>query len=83
MRSYAQFENKIVKGGRAYARNRELPETHGPHLAPAVRDLGAGRAAGVTTRRSVVAEAARKDLLEDTRLRDYLEARRLSASTGE
>src|SRR5215208_4874338 len=29
MRSYAQFENKIVKGGQAYARNRELPEKIG------------------------------------------------------
>jgi len=29
MRSYAQFENKIIKGGRAYARNKELPEKTG------------------------------------------------------
>ena len=29
MRTYAQFENKIVKGGRAYARNRELPQRTG------------------------------------------------------
>ena len=29
MRSYAQFENKIVKGGRAYARNRSSREKTG------------------------------------------------------
>src|SRR5215212_2703990 len=29
MRTYGQFENKIVKGGRAYARNRELPQRTG------------------------------------------------------
>lgn len=29
MRSYAQFENKIKKGGRAYMANRELPEDIG------------------------------------------------------
>ena len=29
MRTYAQFENKIIKGGRAYARNRELPQRTG------------------------------------------------------
>ena len=44
MRTYGQFENKIVKGGRAYARNRELPQRHGPHLAAAVRGLGGRRA---------------------------------------
>ena len=27
MRTYAQFENKIVKGGRAYARNRSSQHT--------------------------------------------------------
>ena len=29
MRSYAQFENKIAKGGAAYARNKDLPKRTG------------------------------------------------------
>ena len=82
MRSYAQFENKIVKGGRAYARNKELPEKTGRTWRRLYETWEQG---GLPAHyeASVVAEAARKDLLEDTRLRDYLEARRLSASTGE
>ena len=74
MRTYAQFENKIVKGGRAYARNRELPATHRPHLAAPVRGSGSRAAFAITTTEQVVAEADREDLLEDTRLRDYLRA---------
>ena len=82
MRSYAQFENKIVKGGRAYARNKELPEKTGRTWRRLYETWEQG---GLPAHyeASVVAEAARKDLLEDTRLRDYLEALRLSASTGE
>jgi hypothetical protein len=82
MRSYAQFENKIVKGGRAYARNKELPEKTGRTWRRLYETWEQG---GLPAHyeASVVAESARKDLLEDTRLRDYLEARRLSASTGE
>jgi glycosyltransferase involved in cell wall biosynthesis len=82
MRSYAQFENKIVKGGRAYARNRELPEKTGRTWRRLYETWEQG---GLPAHyeASVVAEAARHDLLEDTRLRDYLEARHLSASTGE
>ena len=82
MRSYAQFENKIVKGGRAYARNKELPEKTGRTWRQLYETWEQGRLPA-HYEASVVAEAARKDLLEDTRLRDYLEARRLSASTGE
>jgi hypothetical protein len=82
MRSYAQFENKIVKGGRAYARNKELPEKTGRTWRRLYETWEQG---GLPAHyeASVVAEAARQDLLEDTRLRDYLEALRLSASTGE
>jgi len=82
MRSYAQFENKIVKGGRAYARNKELPEKTGRTWRRLYETWEQG---GLPAHyeASVVAEAARQDLLEDTRLRDYLEARRLSAATGE
>jgi hypothetical protein len=76
MRTYAQFENKIVKGGRAYARNRELPSRTGRTWRRlyevweqgGLRDHYAEQVAG---------EDGREDLLEDTRLRDYL--RELSA----
>jgi glycosyltransferase involved in cell wall biosynthesis len=81
MRSYAQFENKIVKGGRAYARNKELPEKTGRTWRRLYETWEEG---GLPAHyeANVVAESARKDLLEDTRLRDYLEALRLS-TTGE
>jgi hypothetical protein len=83
MRSYAQFENKIVKGGQAYARNRELPERIGRTWRRLYEvwergDLPAHYAD------SVVSDPDRGDLVEDTRLRDYLrELRSLGAATGE
>lgn len=82
MRSYAQFENKIVKGGRAYARNKELPEKTGRTWRRLYETWEHG---GLPAhyQENVVSEGARADLIEDTRLRDYLEALRLSASTGE
>ena len=82
MRSYAQFQNKIVKGGRAYARNKELPEKTGRTWRRLYETWEQG---GLPAhyQENVVAEGARDDLIEDIRLRDYLEARRLSASTGE
>ena len=82
MRTYAQFENKIVKGGRAYARNRSSPSRPAAPGAGCTRLWEQGRLPA-HYEAQVVAEAGRNDLLEDTRLRDYLEARRLSASTGE
>jgi glycosyltransferase involved in cell wall biosynthesis len=82
MRSDAQFENKIVKGGRAYARNRELPEKTGRTWRRLYETWEQG---GLPAHyeASVVADEARDDLVEDTRLRDYLEAFRLRAATGE
>jgi hypothetical protein len=82
MRSYAQFENKIVKGGRAYARNKELPEKTG-RTWRRLYEMWEQGGLPAHYRENVVAESARHDLIEDTRLRDYLEAQRLSASTGE
>jgi glycosyltransferase involved in cell wall biosynthesis len=82
MRSYAQFENKIAKGGAAYARNTQLPEKTGRTWR---RLYATWEQGGLPAHyeASVVAESANKDLIEDTRLRDFLEARRLKASTGE
>lgn len=82
MRSYAQFENKIAKGGRAYARNKELPEKTGRTWRRLYETWEQGGLPG-HYQENVVAESTRDDLIEDTRLRDYLEARRLAASAGE
>jgi glycosyltransferase involved in cell wall biosynthesis len=71
MRTYAQFENKIVKGGRAYGRNRELPQRTGRTW----RRLYEAWEEGTLRDHyddNVVADGARDDLVEDTRLRDFL-----------
>ena len=81
MRTYAQFENKIVKGGRAYARNPELPKRTGRTWRRLyelweqgdLRDHYDGQ---------VVNGPGRDDLVEDTRLRDYLRALRAGAAAG-
>src|SRR3954451_9782974 len=82
MRSYSQFENKIVKGGRAYARNRELPEKTGRTWRRLYETWEQG---GLPAHydASVVAEHRRDAIVEDTRLLDYLEALRMRAATGE
>jgi glycosyltransferase involved in cell wall biosynthesis len=71
MRTYAQFENKIVKGGRAYLRNKELPKSRGRTWRKLYETWEAG---GLREHydQSLVEEAGRSDILEDTRLRDYL-----------
>jgi glycosyltransferase involved in cell wall biosynthesis len=79
MRTYAQFENKIIKGGRAYARNRELPERTGRTWRRLYETWEQGRLRDHYAE-NVVGEAPRADLLEDTRLRDFL--RGLRAGVG-
>jgi glycosyltransferase involved in cell wall biosynthesis len=71
MRTYAQFENKIVKGGRAYGRNRELPQRKGRTWRRLYEAWEEGRLRDHYDD-NVVAETARADLVEDTRLRDFL-----------
>jgi glycosyl transferase family 2 len=78
MRTYAQFENKIVKGGRAYARNRELPQRTG-RTWRRLYELWEGGRLHDHYDEHVVAKPARDDLLEDTRLRDYLRELRAKA----
>jgi Glycosyl transferase family 2 len=82
MRSYAQFENKIVKGGQAYGRNRELPERMGRTWRRLYETWEQG---GLPAHyeETVVADSSRDDLLEDTRLRDYLADLRVRAPAGE
>jgi glycosyltransferase involved in cell wall biosynthesis len=71
MRTYAQFENKIVKGGRAYARNRELPQRTGRTWRRLYETWEQGRLRDHYDE-NVVGEAPSAELLEDTRLRDFL-----------
>jgi Glycosyl transferase family 2 len=71
MRTYGQFENKIVKGGRAYGRNRELPQRTGRTWRRLYEAWEEGRLRDHYDD-NVVAEGARADLVEDTRLRDFL-----------
>jgi hypothetical protein len=73
MRSYAQFENKIVKGGAAYARNRELPEKIGRTWRRLYEVWQRGELPAHYAE-SVVSVARSEDLIDDTRLRDYLRA---------
>ncbi len=79
MRTYAQFENKIVKGGRAYARNRELPDRTGRTWR---RLFGLWERGGLRDHYldQVVAERDRDDLVEDARLRDHLRELGFSAA---
>jgi glycosyltransferase involved in cell wall biosynthesis len=71
MRTYGQFENKIVKGGRAYGRNRELPKRTGRTWRRLYEAWEEGRLRDHYDD-NVVAERGRADLVEDTRLRDFL-----------
>jgi glycosyltransferase involved in cell wall biosynthesis len=80
MRTYGQFENKIVKGGRAYARNRELPDRTGRTWRRLYELWERGELRDHYDRQ-VVTGPGRDDLLEDTRLRDYLRRLRTGAVT--
>jgi hypothetical protein len=71
MRTYGQFENKIVKGGRAYARNRELPHSTGRTWRQLYETWEQGKLRDHYDD-NVIVEGAGSDLVEDTRLRDYL-----------
>jgi hypothetical protein len=71
MRTYEQFENKIVKGGRAYARNRELPHSTGRTWRRLYETWEQGKLRDHYDD-NVIVEGAGSDLVEDTRLRDYL-----------
>jgi hypothetical protein len=71
MRSYAQFENKIVKGGRAYARNKELPEKIGRTWRRLYETWEQGGLRSYYDE-NVIGDSGGEDLVEDTRLRDYL-----------
>ena len=77
VRSYAQFANKIAKGGAAYARNTELP----PEVGHQWRRLHALQQDGgfdeawpkiLLTDAEIAAGLADGSLVEDTRLRDRL-----------
>jgi len=71
IRTWAQFENKVVRGGRGLARNRELSQgayrtwrrTYDLWERGELRDY---------YERKLVADEKREDVFEDTRVRDFL-----------
>lgn len=74
MRSYAQFENKIAKGGAAYARNRDLPKRTGRTWRLLYEKWQAGELRAHYDA-NVAVEGAAAELLDDRRLSDFFEAR--------
>jgi glycosyltransferase involved in cell wall biosynthesis len=72
MRTYAQFENKIAKGGSAYARNRELPERTGRTWRRLYEVFREGGLETHYAEQVVTSGSGGDDLVEDTRLRDRL-----------
>jgi glycosyltransferase involved in cell wall biosynthesis len=82
MRSYAQFENKIVKGGQAYARNKELPENVGRTWRRLYEIWERGELPQHYAE-SVVSDPNRADLVPDSRLRDYLRELGVGAAASE
>lgn len=79
LRSYAQFENKILKGGAAYARNTELGPDVGATWRGLYRELKEGRLetlyrAQVLDQATVAKGIADGGLIEDRRLESFLTA---------
>ncbi len=77
IRTLAQFENKIAKGGAAYERNQDVPEQFGRRwrrLLDAQRrgEFGDVYAKVVLDHAAVAAGLARGELVEDRRLADAL-----------
>jgi hypothetical protein len=72
MRTYAQFENKIAKGGRAYARNQELPHRTGRTWRRLYELLQEGGLPAHYEEQMALSGGEGEELLEDTRLRDTL-----------
>lgn len=73
MRSYAQFENKIAKGGAAYTRNKDLPQRTGRTWRKLYDLYNAGGLREHYERN--VAAAAGNDLVEDRRLEEFFSGR--------
>ena len=80
MRSYRQFENKIVKGGAAYRRNRELPQNVGRTWRKLYERWAAGGlpsyyAGLVPDGAELRRRLTQGELAVDTRLRDFFHTR--------
>lgn len=85
LRSYAQFENKIAKGGAAYGRNIHLPPDIGGtwrRLYEVWRagDLPAHYAAETKSEDAMAAGLRDGSLIEDRRLRDFFRAHGIGAA---
>lgn len=78
-RSYSQFSRKIIIGGAAYERNRNLPKTSGFDWRRFYKKYKDGELEEYYDYQSLAAEemhSALKDgtIVKDVRLRDYSEA---------
>jgi hypothetical protein len=76
MRTYAQFANKIAKGGAAYGRNTEFPESIGHRWRQLHADLAAGELdeqwrAWEPTEDELEAGLASGQFVVDTRLQEW------------
>ncbi len=74
MRSYAQFENKIAKGGAAYARNKDLPKRTGRTWRLLYEKWQQGELREHYDA-NVAAEDGDAELVIDERLRDFFASR--------
>jgi glycosyltransferase involved in cell wall biosynthesis len=70
MRSYAQFENKIAKGGAAYARNKDLPKRTGRTWRLLYEKWQAGELPAYYDA-NVAGEDGETELVSDERLADF------------
>ncbi len=74
LRTFRQFENKIIKGGAAYARNQALPRGVGITWRRLYEEYQAGRLRDRYADRMLVADTGdNRELVRDTRLLEYLQ----------
>jgi hypothetical protein len=82
LRTYVQFENKIVKGGAAYERNAILPTEVGGTWRKLYGEWKEGKLMDYFNRETLTDEDINRGILEktlmaDNRLRDYLHSRKI------
>lgn len=80
MRAYEQFENKIIKGGRALAANRELPRGAGATWRELYALWRRGELREFYDREVRGPAETPESYVEDTRLRDWMREARTAAS---
>jgi len=87
LRSYAQFENKIVKGGQAYERNKELGDSAGATWKGLYEDYKAGNLPAHYAKEEYSPERLQSgldsgELLVEERLPEYLKTLNIKDNMG-